>query len=364
MFGATTSPQQEEFKNLGLLWPELNKSDYSPIKLHRNQRGLKSLVIDTTDFLHNWIVNSSNSKLRHDYLELAQLALISLGGNLPFGGTFSFKAPGAYHQARWMAKVIYTIKMALLNEQLMRKDFEPEHLENIRSLALFLCVFYVKAWLTCTSAADAPANDLLLLKSLSKTKQNVSQNPKNWPKHFLSFVTLASEKLQNHPWYLSERLVPAALFSDHVSSFDKKGIKKAMLKCKDKIASQKQLMPFLDDFTEKSICDFVGPDTWTFFNLLQMDAGFLRLPVTQWSTSLIFSQAKLTVENLPVVNDAAERALGLATNFNTKTAPKSESSQQALYKVVEAAREKLGSLATSSELITKKALAPSDYSRG
>ena len=221
-------------RNLKSLWPELSKSDYSPIKFYRNQRGLKSLVIDTTDFLHNWIVNSSNSKLRHDYLKLAQLALIFLGGNLPSGATFSFKPPGAYHHARWMAKVIYTIKMALLNEQLMRKDFEREHLENIKSLALFLCVFYVKAWLTCTSAAYAPANDLLLLKSLSKTKQNVSQNPKKWPKHFLSFVTLASEKLQNHLWYLSERLVPAALFSDHVSSFDKEGIKKAMLKCKDK----------------------------------------------------------------------------------------------------------------------------------
>ena len=123
-------------------------------------------------------------------------------------------------------------------------------------------------------------------------------------------------------------------------------------------------MPFSDDFTEKSLCDFVGPDSWTFFNLLQMDAGFLKLPVTQWSTSLIFSQAKLTDENLPVVNDAAERALGLATNFNTKTAPKSESNQQALYRVVKAAREKLRSLATSSELVTKKALAALDYSWG
>ena len=58
------------------------------------------------------------------------------------------------------------MKMALPNKQLVGKDFDQEHLKNIRSLALFLCVFYVKAWLTCISAADAPANDLLLLKSL------------------------------------------------------------------------------------------------------------------------------------------------------------------------------------------------------
>ena len=95
---ATTSPQQEEFKKLVLLWPELN-SNYSPIKLHHNQRGLKSLAIDTTDFLHNWIANSSNSKLRQDYLELAQLDLLFLGGNLPSGATFLFQAPSAYHHA-------------------------------------------------------------------------------------------------------------------------------------------------------------------------------------------------------------------------------------------------------------------------
>ena len=70
------------------------------------------------------------------------------------------------------------------------------------------------------------------------------------------------------------------------------------------------------------------------------------------------------VEDLPVVNDAAVPALGQATNLNTKTAPKSEYSQQALHKIDKAAREKLGSLATSSEQVTKKALAAVDYSWG
>jgi len=57
-----------------------------------------------------------------------------------------------------------------------------------------------------------------------------------------------------------------------------------------------------------------------------------------------------------VVNDAAEQALGLATVFNRKTSPQSESGQQALYKVIMGVRETLGSLATSSETVTKMLL--------
>ena len=59
---------------------------------------------------------------------------------------------------------------------------------------------------------------------------------------------------------------------------------------------------------------------------------------------------------LPVVNDAAERTLGLATEVNTMMAPKSEEQQQAVYKVVKGVRQKLREAATSAEVVTKKAL--------
>ena len=57
-----------------------------------------------------------------------------------------------------------------------------------------------------------------------------------------------------------------------------------------------------------------------------------------------------------MVNNAVEKALGLAADTNTKTAPKSENELQGLYKVIREAREKLRTQSTSDETVPKKYL--------
>ena len=81
---------------------------------------------------------------------------------------------------------------------------------------------------------------------------------------------------------------------------------------------------------KKALKDFVGRDSWTLFHLLDLDSGFFEHPATKWETSESYQKGKHVVSNLPVVNDAAERALGLAADTNTKTAPKSENKLQDL----------------------------------
>ena len=60
---------------------------------------------------------------------------------------------------------------------------------------------------------------------------------------------------------------------------------------------------------------------------------------------------------MTVLNDCAERALGMATALHGPTRPKSEKQLQATYKVVDAVRKFQLSTATSSERVTKKTLA-------
>ena len=74
-----------------------------------------------------------------------------------------------------------------------------------------------------------------------------------------------------------------------------------------------------------------------------------------------YQHAKKAISNLPVVNAAAERALGLATETNTKAAPKSEEKLQALYQVIRGVREKLRATATSTKYVTKNSLAVVTY---
>ena len=52
---------------------------------------------------------------RNDYQEFLELALIFLGGT-PKNG-IRFKAPGANHHARWMAKALYALKFFIFRDQ-------------------------------------------------------------------------------------------------------------------------------------------------------------------------------------------------------------------------------------------------------
>ena len=57
------------------------------------------------------------------------LIICFLGGCLPDNITFQMRAPGAVHHARWMQKIIYTLKIAMLHEQLT-KYYEQDFLRK------------------------------------------------------------------------------------------------------------------------------------------------------------------------------------------------------------------------------------------
>jgi hypothetical protein len=76
----------------------------------------------------------------------------------------------------------------------------------LKELCLFYALVYVPAWFSAPVAADAPVNDLKLLKTLEKYK---SLNP------IISEKVL--NKITNHLWYLGPELVPLSLFSDLVN---------------------------------------------------------------------------------------------------------------------------------------------------
>ena len=92
---------------------------------------------------------------------------------------------------------------------------------------------------------------------------------------------------------------------------------------------------------------------WT-FQLLNLDSGFLEHPATTWETLQSYRKGKHVVSNLLVVNNAIERAPGLAADANIKTDPESENKLQDLYKVIRGARKQLRTKTTSDETVTKE----------
>ena len=142
-------------------------------------------------------------------------------------------------------------------------------------------VYYAKAWLTCIFPAEAPSQDLSLFKALE-----VSNTKGKWPNEFQRITEAAMRKLNCHTWYLSERLVGLALFSKSTDMSIKERMRLAILRHNKRPNHSEQQQPQCSSFTKKNLWDFVGPDTYTFFRLLNLNQNLLNQPVSKWSSLL------------------------------------------------------------------------------
>jgi len=351
VYGPTKSPKETVFTRFASLWENIDKAEREIPQI--TGRYLNRLQNETTQFLKEFLASpNENASIRKDYKELAQLSLLLLGEKEVVD--VGMIAPGACHHARWMASMIYTIKIALFRDQLV-DAFDKAFLDNVVELAIFLSLFYVRYWLTCTSPADAPQNDLKLLCLLEEASVKL-------PTAGMKAMAKASlEKFNNHLWYLTERLVPFALFSSRVSNVDKEEMKNQLKKyhmSTDLSASLnlQQCMPEKDKFSGTPLKTFVGPDSFTFFMKFGHSAypSFLDQPVDKWLTDETYLSLMKSVNQTKVVNDASERALGLITDFHKGIITTSEDQKQYIYQVVRHMRKVNKDQAKSTERITKK----------
>ena len=137
--------------------------------------------------------------IRGDYRELVELCVVFLGGD-----TKNKLKLRALHQARWMARAIYSIKICLLQSQLKITAKDKNALQDV---CLFIVTLYTKPWLECTVAIKAPNQDLCFLKAL-----------KEYEKVDAASFKASISKFVNHLWYMCEEAVMLLLFDDEVDS--------------------------------------------------------------------------------------------------------------------------------------------------
>ena len=136
---------------------------------------------------------------RGDYRELCELIVVYLGGQVE---GFQFKHPGACHHARFMAKAIYSTKMALLsNIHVMDDDSKSIIIE----LAEFCAVFYGLWFLKSAVPQCAPGNDCSIIKQMKLYKE---------VKPDVAIAVLNA--MQGQSWYLTPPFVVLALLDDDV----------------------------------------------------------------------------------------------------------------------------------------------------
>ena len=106
----------------------------------------------------------------------------------------------------------------------------------------------------------------------------------------------------------------------------------------------------ISKFCDLSVADFVTQRSLSLLEALHLSCEFLTTPVNLWSKCDDYIGACKIVQALKVVNDCAERAVKLATDFN-EILTKDERQQQLLYQVVEHHRNLLPTSATKEELL-------------
>jgi hypothetical protein len=108
-------PTIQSFEEFQKLWPVIEKSKFLPLERENCKSALvKKLAAEAKEV---YLRSLESRFLRDDYLELVELSLLVLGAH-PDPANYMFKFPGANHRARWMARIIYVLKMFLFRKEL------------------------------------------------------------------------------------------------------------------------------------------------------------------------------------------------------------------------------------------------------
>ena len=320
--GASSGPDISLFKRFKTNWMSLDQSKFAAASNELFTGVLRDLREKMIDFHSN--VLEEGEFLRDDYAELQHLSLVFLGG-VP-NKHINFRAPGALHNARWMAKAIYSLKIYLFRDQIQLTSCEQK---GLLSICQFVALIYAKYWHKAPLAAEAPRNDRAFLIALTE-----------FPDRSIRDVALKAFK--RHLWYFAEELVGLALFDKDLDVEIKSGMQRNLLLP----AKAKQLKRLDAKFfvTARNLDSYVTEKTANIFDVL-MDNGkqmaatsFLLKEPDHWSEDVTYKLFQEKAAKMKVVNDCAERGVALIQQYNSSLT-KDESQKQYLLRLVDLHRK-------------------------
>lgn len=193
----TISPDIPLFKKFRENWKNIDSSTVQTCSETIRKHFRETTINELLDF---YSAELQKTIVRDDYRELIELSVMFLGGNK--NRELKIRPPGAMHQARWMARAIYSLKIYLLQSQHKLSKQERQGLEDI---CLFITTTYVRPWLQCNLAVKAPFQDLDFIKTL-----------KNYERIDSAISSAALNKFCQHLYYFTEEIVVLSLFDDIV----------------------------------------------------------------------------------------------------------------------------------------------------
>jgi hypothetical protein len=313
--GPSSGPDIGLFKRFKSYWPKIAMVDYKP---GIQDADVASALHDVTGNVSQFCIQQLEvTQPRDDYRELLELTIIFLGGIPPRG--VHFAKPGAMHRARFMARLIYSLKIFAFRTVF---KLTPRELQGMKEFCVFGIKHYIKSWFTCRLPTAAPKNDLDLLKSLALDAEDnrAAQG--------------ALKKLTNHLWYLSEKLVALALFDPAVTVEEKKAMV-AALENEGEEDPGVRVHVNMQSIGAKTLSDFVTKNTRNVFVILDLSQDFLNEDPYTWESNTAYIAAEEIAKNLSVTNDTAERGVALMNEYNGLLSKTEEQTQFILQVVKE-----------------------------
>ncbi|KAE8741230.1 hypothetical protein FOCC_FOCC013245, partial [Frankliniella occidentalis] len=206
---------------------------------------------------------------RDDYRELLELVLL-FAGEKP-GKEVTFHSPEAEQSEAWMFRGQFPLTEL------------PE--KGLRQLCIFGFNIYIKRWIgAATIAAISPREDLNLFHELrALSKEGLLEQE----------AAAAFQKLKGALWYLSDRLIPLAIFDDQLSFKEKEDIAIAQIETTKKPSKNNIRWRHSPADIEETtgLADLITTDSIQFY-----DMDFLTLQVT---------------------NEIAERGVAMARDYSS-----------------------------------------------
>ena len=305
LFGKVLGPENELFARFKSAWDSVDKQ--MPLNTITIEHPWLSVVKNNVvrDLTNILTTNCTSSKKlpRDDYRECAENTLAILGETPPRG--MHMMKPGAISQARWMACNIYAGKMYMF---LNHMSYNDETVRKLHRINTFLSLFYTSAWMKASIGADAPINDLHLFKDM------ISYRDIDY-----ELANVVIDKMENHFWYLTEEVVPFALFSKlpEMTSDFKQEIASKLLNTPVPERLRMGKPVFRKISSDTSLLDLIGPESNTLFQCLGISKEWLAKPLADWPSDQEFQVAENFVHSVKVVNDPAERGVKLISDFAT-----------------------------------------------
>lgn len=227
------------------------------------------------------------------------------------------------HHARWMGSCLYILKMLICGDEIV---LGAQQKADIRVMSFYIVYVHFYFWFSCPRMADAPFLTLALHADLSE-----------WASRDPAGARAGQRKVDLHTEYLTGRSVVLALASEKVGDTTKKAMVAALLTFDSNTRVELGRPPMPRVYDDSKLEDFISEESWLFFQLCGFEPSFLSSPVENWHTNGNYHSFCALVNGFSPLNDAGERAVKFASDFNGAITRDNEQ-HQAMLQGIEAHR--------------------------